>query len=92
MAELPEFLAVIGGFGGEDAVFPFWRFREVIVNPFLSECGPDQQQKYHREQDFTKRHVVLLKAANLQAMNHQLNDQRLNISVWGAGIIIGGGD
>jgi hypothetical protein len=26
VAELLEFLAVVGGFRGEDAIFPFWRF------------------------------------------------------------------
>jgi hypothetical protein len=48
MAELPEFLAVIRGFGGEGAVFPFRRFLEVIVNTYLPGGHPDHQQKYYR--------------------------------------------
>ena len=48
MAELPEFLAVIGGLRGKHAVFPFGGFGEVIVNTLLPGDFPDQQQKYHR--------------------------------------------
>jgi hypothetical protein len=48
MAELPEFLAVIGGFGGEGAVFPFRWFLEVIVNAYLPGGRPDHQQKHYR--------------------------------------------
>jgi hypothetical protein len=48
VTELPEFLAVVGGFGREDAVFPFWRFFEVIVNAYLTGGSPEKQKKYYR--------------------------------------------
>lgn len=48
VTELLEFLAVVGGFGGEDAVFPFCRFFQVIVDAYLAGGCPEEQNKYYR--------------------------------------------
>ena len=40
-----EFLAVVGGFGGEDAVFESFGFGQVIVHAYLGRNGQVKKRK-----------------------------------------------